>query len=166
MTVVYRQEELDKALMQGCKKITLCAGRFTVRNASCVVFDRIGPVKVDVDCTVMQAEERGLKFIDIYPTFKAAYGIVKRENMFPVAAGSSYGSYGSYSSSYGSYGSGSGMHFYEYEYEYTTSWRTSASGSYASSYLSSVTYSHTSSMSSGFAGNNTIRVFGYGINLI
>lgn len=164
MTVVYRQKELDKALADGCERITLCAGIFTVRNASSVIFDRIGPVKVNVDYTVEQARKQGLEFINIYPTFKNAYALAKRETMLPVAVGSSYGSYGSYSSSYGSFGSGSGTHYHEYEYEYAASWKTSAVSSYVSSY--SYSNSYVGSMSSSYKGDNTVRIFGYGINLI
>lgn len=70
MAIVYRDEELDKALMQGLAKITLCAGVFNIRKASCVIFDKIGPVKVYVDYTREQAEKREIRFIDIYPAFK------------------------------------------------------------------------------------------------
>ncbi len=182
MAIVYRQEELIKALDEGCKEITLCAGIYAVRNASDVVFDRIGPVKVEVDYTLRQAEERGLKFIDIYPAFKAAYGIESRENMSPVTAVSSNGSYmssyGSYVTSYGSFvssgGSGMGTHYYEYEFENRTSWKTSATGSYAAGYsfteeyAGSISDSFCSSFKNSFSETkpDAIRIFGYGINLI
>lgn len=82
MAVVYRQEELDKLLECGDREITLCSGIFCVRRAAGVVFRRIGPVKVKVDCTARQAEELGLKFVGFMPEFEAEEcKIFQRTNM-------------------------------------------------------------------------------------
>lgn len=153
--IVYRQSELDDAIKSGCKEIVLCAGIFVIPKATDVTFKRIGPVLVTVDCTKDEAESVGMVFCGIYPTYKTIYGMYTRENMCTVAIGSS-----SYVSS-GSFGSGNSSWYYEYEFEYGFSFSDSFSTSYASSYSMPVgsysLYNHTS---------KSIRVFGYGINLI
>lgn len=118
-TIVYKQSELDAAIAAGMRCITLCAGIFNIPKTHNVRFDRIGPVKVFVQCSRREADAAGMEFDRIYPQYKPEYGIDTRASMAVVGAmssgsygsgsGSHYGS-GSYASSY--YGSGSGMYGY------------------------------------------------------
>lgn len=95
MAVVYRQEELDKLLECGDREITLCSGIFCVRRASGVVFRRIGPVKVKVDCTERQAEALGLEFIGFMPEFEAEVYKSEQRTSMPCGADGTEYSFGS-----------------------------------------------------------------------
>lgn len=185
--IIYTQKELDKALKDKIQTIILCAGIYTIPPVKNIVFKRIGPVKVTVQCTASQAEAEGMVFENIYPSFKPAYAVNTRESMAVVAAvssgsyqtsGSSYAgsgqvyrtSGGSFVTSGGSFGSGGGTYFYEYEFEFRSS--GSMTGSYSFSYsfsgsaggLSMLYEGGTEAVCRGNAG--CIHVFGYGINLI
>ncbi|MDD6763609.1 MAG: hypothetical protein PUD92_08310 [Clostridiales bacterium] len=185
--IVYKQTELDRALEAGIKSITLCAGDFIVPKTKNVSFDRIGPVRVTVLCSKPDAEAAGMVFIDTYPTYKSSYAIESRASMAVVAAFSSGSFVGSGSGSFSASGlvsgSGSGVHSHEYEFEYEFSFRTSFGtsfrGSFGGSYSLSVGYSFPGSAGgsyrvlgscAGYASDiaemKTVRVFGYGINLI
>lgn len=175
---VYSQEDLDKALENGCRSIILSAGVFMVPRTENTVYKRLGPVVVIVSSTEQSAAAAGMVFENIKPVFRAGYAVSERAAREPVAAFLSSGSYGSYGSfgSYGSYGSGTYTYSHEYEFEYV---RGSFSGSYAGSY--SLGYSFRSSYLIGsgtgsFCGRYRlkadtaaplpVRVFGYGIELI
>ncbi len=183
--IVYKQRDLDRALAAGVKSITLCAGVFSVPETKDIIFDRIGPVRVEVLCSKPEAEAAGMVFIDTYPTYRSAYAVESRASMAVVTAFSSgSGSfYGSGSGSFTRSGSGSGSFFYEYEFEFEFSYRASfggsAGGSFGGSYSLSVGYSlpgfaegsrKALGSGAGYAAYEpemkTIRVFGYGINLI
>jgi hypothetical protein len=158
--IVYGQKDLEKALENKIKKITLCAGEYEIPKAENICFNHLGPVKVAVLCSKREADEAGMIFDGIYPTYISEYAVSERAARDVVAVGSgSYGSGGSYVTSGGSYfGSGSGVHFYEYEFEYRGSMRGSG-GSYHGSY-------GIISVDKSLGEDKTIRVYGYGIDLI
>ena len=177
--VVYSQAELDKAIADGVRAITLCSGFFDVSKTYDICFDRIGPVKVKVNSTRAEAETAGMRFEGIYPEYRQGYGVESRESMAVVAAissgsGSSFASYGSGSyGSYGSYGSGSsgsGTNYYEYEYEfeYRSSMCGSIHGSMGTSFRlhDSCGYRDITKTVGYEDERRTIHVYGYGINLI
>lgn len=159
-TIVYRQSELDAAIAAGVHHITLCAGVFIIPKTNGVRFDRIGPVKVIVQCSRREADEADMSFERIYPQYKPEYGISARERMTVVAAissgsGSSFaasgsGTYGSgtYAIGSGYYGSGSG------------------SGSFAASFRLSGSCSLHTALTAIDNSKKNIQVYGYGINLI
>ena len=167
-TIVYRQSELDAAIAAGAQRITLCAGIFNIPKTHNVSFDRIGPVKVFVQCSRREADDAGMKFERIYPQFKPEYGIDTRESMAVVGAVSSgSGSYGS-GSYYGS-GSGSGS-----SSSFAASFRLSGSfgsGVYGSGWSQASLAARPCSLGSCLGSfavlpDSNIRVYGYGINLI
>ena len=145
-TIVYRQSELDAAITEGVRHITLCAGVFNIPKVHGVSFDRIGPVKVIVQCSRREADAAGMKFDRIYPQYKPEYGIDTRASMAVVAAISSgSGSMGSFASS------GSGLY---------------GSGSYAVGSWYYGSGSGSRSFAESFQSSGRYGIYGYGINLI
>ena len=144
--IVYKQSELDEAIAAGAHHITLCAGIFNVPKTPGVCFDRIGPVKVFVQCSRREAAD--MKFEGIYPQYKPEYGVDTRASMAVVGAISSgSGIYGS-----GTYGSGSGYY-----------------GSFVGSGSIAASFRLSGSLVSGSYAvlpDSDIRIYGYGIDLI
>lgn len=106
--IVYGQKDLEKALADGLRSVTLCAGIYSIPIAAGVAFERLGPVIVKAECTRRAADEAGMVFCGFYPDFRsefAADSIVSRQTV--SLSGS--GSYGSGSQSGTAYGSGSGF---------------------------------------------------------
>lgn len=106
--IVYGQKDFDKALFEGFKSVTLCAGIYVIPRLNGAVFNRLGPVKVSVECTKREAEKSGMVFCDIYPTYKSEHVIDYRSPMaslempsadFNSNSGSGGAMYGSYSHS-------------------------------------------------------------------
>ena len=108
--IVYSQRELIKALNDGLRAITLCAGIYEIPLTGGVSFDRLGPVIVRVSGTRRAAEAMGMIFTDIYPEYKSGFAADFRAPLRTPVFGGSYGSYGG-SGYYGSYGlfGGSGI---------------------------------------------------------
>ncbi|MCH5211992.1 MAG: hypothetical protein J1G06_03175 [Oscillospiraceae bacterium] len=163
-TIVYRQSELDTAITEGVRHITLCAGVFNIPKVHGVSFDRIGPVKVIVQCSRREADAAGMSFEGIYPQYKSEYGIDTRVPMTVVAAVSS-GSGGSFVSSgsglgSGTFGSGS---FAAYSVYYGSG---SGTGSFAVSFRLSGSCGSDTALTAIDSSKKTIRVYGYGIDLI
>ncbi|MBR0365176.1 MAG: hypothetical protein IJH94_00055 [Clostridia bacterium] len=161
--IVYGQNDLLKALGDGIKNITLCAGIYEIPLCSGIMFDRLGPVKVKVNATRRAAEDAGMQFRDIYPEYESGYALDERVPLWSAAgSGGSFGSGGSYSGSGGSYlGSGGsyalfsslGSFFGSYG---SFAFRSSFHGSYGSS-----------AFRSPFNGSaDAVFVLGYGIDLI
>lgn len=189
--IVYNQRNLDKALSEKQPVIVMCAGLFKIPKTANTTFKRIGPVHAVVLCSRAEADESGMKFIDIDAEFCSGYAMSDIAECSPVSVtfGGSFGS-GSYLSGSGSYLSGSGSYLsgsggsyrytYEYEFEYSRSFKGSLAGSFSSSFTASFTDSFAGSFSGSFERNGSfgnynaqdtncntvIQVFGYGINLI
>ena len=144
--IVYGQKDLEQALADGLKTITLCAGIYDLPLAPGVMFDRLGPVRVSVQATRREADDADMLFWDIYPEYKAEYAFDNRVPLWPANPGTG-GSGGSYSGSFaGSLSSIAGS---------LSQWPSS--GSFASS--GAVSSYH------GLFGVPEF-VFGYGIDLI
>ena len=170
--IVYGQQELIKALNDGLRAITLCAGIYEIPLTEGVSIDRLGPVTVSVDGTRAEADAAGMEFIEIYPEYKNGYAVDRRVTLYTVAvsSGSYNGSFGSHSGSYVWHGSMGGS-FGSY------TWHGSMGGSFSSGSLS---YGSFPSFASGsFYGSASFGSFaepscggmpdvvlGYGIDLI
>lgn len=170
--IVYGQKDLEQALSEGLKTITLCAGIYDLPLAPGVMFDRLGPVRVSVQATRREADDADMLFWDIYPEYRPEYAFDSRVPLWPAYPGSS-GSGGSFAGSGGSY-SGS------YRGSFAGSFGSLA-GSYVGSFaglFGSLAGSHSSWSSSGsFASSGAVSsyhglfgvpeyIFGYGIDLI
>ena len=176
--IVYKQDELEAAFADGVKKITLCAGVFNIPMAANVCFDRIGPVKVGVQCTRMEADAAGMRFEGIYPDYRHSYAAESRASMAVVAAFSSgsggsfvtsgSGSYGSGTYGSGSFGSGANYYEYEFEFEHGSFARGSRTGSMGTSFSLSGSFKCAGSINTAAQTDERgiMRVYGYGINLI
>lgn len=177
-TFVYSQEDLDKALENGCRSIILSAGVFMVPRTENTVYKRLGPVIVIVSSSEQAATAAGMIFENIKPVFRDGYAIDKRVPRDPVAAFTSTCSYTSAGSfgSFGSFGSGVYTYSHEYEFEYI---RGSFTGSFSGSYSLGYSFRGSYLLGSGtgsFRGKYKlkadmanllpVRVFGYGIELI
>ncbi len=184
--IIYNQKELDAAIAAGISDIMLCAGIYTIPLTENTVFSRLGPVKADVICSQGAAEAEGMSFIGFEPVFHDRFAVDLPSSLAPVAvtgnagsfiAGSGYISSGIGSFSYGSGSFGSGVYGYYYEYEFEYGHRNAfGSGSFSGSYslYSSFGESYLGSARGAFMlyplddtiEALTIKVFGYGINLI
>ena len=153
--IVYGQSDLLKALDDGLKNITLCAGIYEIPLSIGVLFDRLGPVKVKVNATKRAAEDAEMQFWDIYPEYESGYALDERVPLWSAAgSGDSFGSGASYTGSGGSYAlfSDIGSFF----------------GSFGSFAFGSSFHSSAGSAASfkRLFGGTAELIFGYGIDLI
>ena len=183
--IVYGQQELIRALHDGQRAITLCAGIYEIPLTEGVSFDRLGPVIVRVAGTRRAAETMGMVFTDIYPEYKSGFATDFRAPMHTVMSGGSfYGSYGSFAGSgyygsfggsmrYGSFGSFAGWGAFGSFGSFAGS--GSALSAFGSGYISGSGGSFTGSIGGSFPASGSLSeardtapfpVLGYGIDLI
>ncbi len=189
-TIVFSQDELDKALENGFSDIILCDSAFVIPFACNIVYTAVGSVNVTASGSCGEFENAGVEFRNFTPEFTKKspkiFANVPRRMMSLSSSNS-----GSFSSSYrlGSFTSSyrlASSYRTSYRTSFTTSYRlassfrTSYRSSFASSYKFASSYrtSFRGSFGTGFISKALssfahravlraeIAVNGYGIHLI
>ena len=71
-TIVFCQEELDNAVLQGCGHIGLCDGKFSLGTQGGIRYTAIGRVNASIPITKEEAHKRSVIFEGFLPEFAAA----------------------------------------------------------------------------------------------
>ena len=191
-TIVFSQDELDKALENGFSDIILCDSTFVIPFACNIVYTAVGSVSVTASGSRGEFENVGVEFHNFTPEFtKKSPKIFANVPHKMMSLSSSVN--GSFSSSYrlGSFASSyrlASSFRTSYKTSFTTSYRLASSFRYRTSYRTSFasSYKFASSYRSSFRGSfgagfisralssfahravlrAEIAVNGYGIHLI
>ena len=180
--IVFCQEELDKALLRGCRHICLCDGQFSLAAYGGIRYTAIGSVSASFPAPREEADKLGIVFEGFTPGFAAVKTPVYALMPCPVRPPSSYSSSfsGSFASSFAASLSGSFGALFITSFSGSFSMRllTSFSGSFAASLRTSFRTSFrlkagsfTGSFKTGYLIKRErivkeISVNGYGLNLI
>lgn len=183
-TIVFCQEELDNAVLQGCGHIGLCDGKFSLGTQGGIRYTAIGRVNASIPITKEEAHKRSVIFEGFLPEFAAADTPVHMLMPCPVRPPSSYSSsfHGSFSMAFVTSFSGSFSMMFVTSFSGSFSMRfvTSFSGSFSGSFRRGQPFrlsggSFLTSFRTSFKARylarekrivKEISVNGYGLNLI
>lgn len=183
-TIVFCQEELDNAVLQGCGHIGLCDGKFSLGTQGGIRYTAIGRVNASIPITKEEAHKRSVIFEGFLPEFAAADTPVRMLMPCPVRPPSSYSSsfHGSFSMVLATSFSGSFSMMFVTSFSGSFSMRfvTSFSGSFSGSFRRGQSFrlsgsSFLTSFRTSFKARYLVRekrivkeisVNGYGLNLI